>query len=393
MKARIRTFIDNILFTPKPLSENSYQGFFPLPDGTNSRLHLRINNEGEGILILNASTILHLNPSATEFAYHLIHRTDEDTLVKELVKRYQISAAAVKSDYEIFIGRLESLLLSPDLDPENFLDIERIDLHKERFSSPLRLDCALTYQISDNSSPVVTPVGRVKKTLDTQEWQTILQKAWDKGIPHVVFTGGEPTLRPDLVDLIKFAEEIGLVTGLLTDGTRLTDTDYLHNLLSSGLDHIMIVLNPSNPVSWEAIKDVINEDISLTVHITALSNTHTVNYPELFEKLQGLQVKKISLSADSLESSKLLPEVSRKALDYGFSLVWDLPVPYSEINPIALELVQAENSLKGAARSWLYVEPDGDVLPGQGITTVLGNILTDPWETIWSAAKIWQHDS
>ncbi len=393
MKARIRTFIDNILFTPKPLPENSYQGYFSIPDGTNCRLHLRINNEGEGILILNASTILHLNPSATEFAYHLIHRTDEDTLVKELVKRYQVSAAAVKSDYEIFIGRLKSLLMSPDLDPENFLDIERIDLHKERFSSPLRLDCALTYQISDNASPVVTPVGRVKKTLDTQEWQTILQKAWDKGIPHVVFTGGEPTLRPDLVDLIKFAEEIGLVTGLLTDGTRLTDSDYLHNLLSSGLDHIMIVLNPSNPVSWEAIKDVINEDISLTVHITALSNTHTVNYPELFEKLQGLQVKKISLSADSIESSKLLPEVSRNALDYGFSLVWDLPVPYSEINPIALELVQAENSLKGAARSWLYVEPDGDVLPGQGITTVLGNILTDPWETIWSTAKLWQHDS
>ncbi len=392
MKARIRTFIDNILFTPKPLTENSYQGFFPLPDGTNCRLHLRVNNEGEGILILNASTILHLNPSATEFAYHLIQRTDEDIIVKELVKRYQISASAVKSDYEVFIGRLESLLTSPDLDPENFLDIERIDLHKERFSSPLRLDCALTYQTSDDSSPALTPVERVKRTLDTQEWKNILQKAWDKGIPHVVFTGGEPTLRPDLVELITFSEEIGLVTGLLTDGARLTDTDYLHSLLASGLDHIMIVLYPGNPVSWEAIKDVINEDISLTVHITVSSN-HTVNYPNLFEKLQELQIKKISLSADSLDSSKILPELSRKALDYGLSIVWDLPVPYSDINPIAMELVQVENSLKGAARSWLYVEPDGDVLPGQGIISVLGNILTDPWETIWSAAKLWQHDS
>lgn len=392
MKARIRTFIDNILFTPKPLTEKSYQGYFPLPDGTNCRVHLRINNHGEGILILNASTILHLNPSATEFAYHLIQHTDKETIVKELVKRYQISAAVVQSDYEIFIGRLESLLLSPDLDPENFLDIERIDLHKERFSSPLRLDCALTYQISDDSTPVVTPSERVKRLLDTQEWKTILQKAWDKGIPHVVFTGGEPTLRPDLVELIKFSEEIGLVTGLLTDGVRLTNSDYLHSLLSSGLDHMMIVLDPGNPVSWEAIKDVINEDISLTVHVT-VSTAQTANYPDLFEKMQGLQVKKISLSADTLESGKLLSEVSRKALDYGFSLVWDLPVPYTDINPIAMELVQGESSLKGAGRSWLYVEPDGDILPGQGITTVLGNILTDPWETIWSAAKIWQHDS
>lgn len=392
MKARIRTFINNILFTPKPLPENTYRGNLPLPDGTNCRMHLRINDHGEGILILNASTILHLNPSATEFAYHLIQQTDEETIIKELVKRYQVSASSVQSDYETFKGRLESLLLSPDLDPENFLDIDRIELHKERFSSPLRLDCALTYQTSEDSSPLVTPVDRVKRSLDTQEWKTILLKAWDKGIPHVVFTGGEPTLRPDLVELVKFAEDTGQVTGLLTDGARLTETDYLHSLLSAGLDHIMIVLESKNPVSWEAIKDVINEDISLTVHIT-VSNTQPSKYEDLFERLQGLQVKKISLSADSLEAGKMLSEVSRKALDYGFSLVWDLPVPYSEVNPIALELIQVENSLKGTGRTWLYVEPDGDILPGQGITTVLGNILTDPWETIWSAAKIWQHES
>ena len=392
MKARIRTFIDNILFTPKPLPENTYRGNLPLPDGTNCRMHLRINDHGEGILILNASTILHLNPSATEFAYHLIQQTDDETIIKELVKRYQVSASSVQSDYETFKGRLESLLLSPDLDPENFLDIDRIELHKERFSSPLRLDCALTYQTSEDSSPIVTPVDRVKRSLDTQEWKTILLIAWDKGIPHVVFTGGEPTLRPDLVELVKFAEDTGQVTGLLTDGARLTETDYLHSLLSAGLDHIMIVLESKNPVSWEAIKDVINEDISLTVHIT-VSITQPSKYKDLFDRLQGLQVKRISLSADSLEGGKMLSEVSRKALDYGFSLVWDLPVPYSEVNPIALELIQVENSLKGAGRTWLYVEPDGDVLPGQGITTVLGNILTDPWETIWSAAKIWQHES
>lgn len=392
MKARIRTFIDNILFTPKPLQENTYRGNFPLPDGTNCRMHLRINEQGEGILILNASTILHLNPSATEYAYHLIHQTDEDTIVKELVKRYQVSASSVQSDFETFRGRLESLISSPDLDPESFLDIDRIELHKDRFSSPLRLDCALTYQTSEGSSPLVTPLERIKKLLDTQEWKTIIQKTWEKGIPHVVFTGGEPTLRPDLVELIKFAEETGQVTGLLTDGKRLTDIDYLHSLLISGLDHIMIVLEPENPTSWEAIKDVINEDISLTVHIT-VSIAQSAKYEDLLSKLQGLNVKRISLSADSLESGHLLTDVSRKALDCGFSLVWDLPVPYSEVNPIALELVQSENSLKGAGRSWLYVEPDGDVLPGQGITAVLGNILTDPWETIWSAAKLWQHES
>jgi MoaA/NifB/PqqE/SkfB family radical SAM enzyme len=64
------------------------------------------------------------------------------------------------------------------------------------------------------------------------------------------------------------------------------------------------------------------------------------------------------------------------------SLVWDLPVPYSAQNPVALE-VAGPGLVEGAGRGWLYVEPDGDVLPAQGVNQVLGKILKDPWEKIW----------
>ena len=52
---------------------------------------------------------------------------------------------------------------------------------------------------------------------------------------HIIFTGGEATLRPDLPDLIKHAEDLGQVTGLLTNGLRLSETFYLQKLLQSGL--------------------------------------------------------------------------------------------------------------------------------------------------------------
>jgi MoaA/NifB/PqqE/SkfB family radical SAM enzyme len=70
-------------------------------------------------------------------------------------------------------------------------------------------------------------------------------------------------------------------------------------------------------------------------------------------------------------------------------LVWDMPVPYSSNNPVSLELENAEgqDAPEGAGKAWLYVEPDGDVLPAQGMyDQVLGNLLTDEWEEIWSAA-------
>jgi MoaA/NifB/PqqE/SkfB family radical SAM enzyme len=45
---------------------------------------------------------------------------------------------------------------------------------------------------------------------------------------------------------------------------------------------------------------------------------------------------------------------------------------------------QEENIPSGAGKAWLYVEPDGDVLPAQGMANkVLGNFLHDSWETIY----------
>ena len=158
----------------------------------------------------------------------------------------------------------------------------------------------MTYQTPEGSSAVYAPTDRVKRLLDTVEWKKILQTAWDKGIPHVIFTGGEPTLRPDLVDLITYSEQIGQVTGIITDGLRLGEKGYLHSLLQAGLDHIMLVLDPTSPESWEAVRDVINEDIALTVHLT-VDKSFLVKTSDTISKLKELGVTKISLSADSQE--------------------------------------------------------------------------------------------
>jgi len=391
MKARIRTFIDNIFFTPKPLPQGSFNGNHLLPDGQNCRLHLRVEPNGDGLLIVNASTILHLNSSATELAFHLIKETPKELLLNEMTHRYNASPEQVENDLDTFVGRLDALVLSPDLDPESFLDIDRIDLHQGTLSAPLRLDCALTYQVPEETSTVYAPTDRVKRLLDTSEWKTIIQSAWDNGIPHIVFTGGEPTLRPDLPELIAFTQQVGMVTSLITGGMRFTEKGYLTNLLDAGLDHVMIVLDPDESQSWESLKDLSNEDIAFNVHLT-IDNRIIDKIDSIITKIKELGTIKVSLSANSAEVSTSFDKISRKIHDAGLSLAWDFPVPYSDINPIAMETTNLEKMPKGAARSWLYVEPDGDVLPGQGINQVLGNMLTDTFDSIWTAAKIWLNE-
>ena len=42
------------------------------------RIHLRLQRDGSGVLIVNAATVLHLNPTAAEYAYHFIKGSDPE---------------------------------------------------------------------------------------------------------------------------------------------------------------------------------------------------------------------------------------------------------------------------------------------------------------------------
>ncbi len=104
--------------------------------------------------------------------------------------------------------------------------------------------------------------------------------------------------------------------------------------------------------------------------------------------LQKIGVENISLSYSDSSSESNLLEIRNKAAEIGFNLDWDLPVPYSQFNPVSAEINDDDTKPIGAGKAWLYIEPDGDILPGQGITKKLGNFLEDSWETIWGNAKL-----
>lgn len=390
-------FINQIkaLFTPiEPLASGIYHYQSPASDPLNYRLHLRLEPDGNGILMINASTILHLNQTAAELAYHLVSNTPPDEAAKQISSRYRISKKTAKDDYQSLEEQIETLLTTPDLDPVTYFGFERHVPYTDNISAPYRLDCAITYQLPDNAPAGSAPVKRVDRELSTEEWKTIIDKAWDAGIPHILFTGGEPTLREDLPELISHAEKNGQVTGLITNGLKLSDTSYLNTLLQSGLDHTMIILEPEKAQTWESLSsfaywtETLNEDIFITAHIT-LTKENAGTGISLIDKLTEAGISAISLSESDRSLSDELQITRDYANEHDIDLVWDLPVPYSSLNPVALELELEEDEIhpSGAGKGWLYVEPDGDVLPGQGINTLLGNFLENEWETIWQSAK------
>ena len=208
----------------QPLPAGMYHYQAPPDSEYPYRLHLRIEPDGHGLLIVNASTVVHLNPTAAEYAFHLVNQTPEDEAVAEMARRYNVRKEIVRRDYDELMERLQTLVDTPDLDPVAFLDFDREEPYSTTGSAPYRLDCALTYRLLDEGARNLAPRDRAGRELTSTEWQQILDKAWQAGIPHVIFTGGEPTMRPDLCDLIAYAESLGMVSGLISNGLRLAET-------------------------------------------------------------------------------------------------------------------------------------------------------------------------
>ena len=80
---------------------------------------------------------------------------------------------------------------------------------------------------------------KVNTELTTEEWQKVMRQAAQLGILQVHLSGGEPTLRRDLVDIVRTASEAGLYTNLITAAVLLK-RDQLEALKDAGLDHVQI---------------------------------------------------------------------------------------------------------------------------------------------------------
>jgi hypothetical protein len=374
---------------PKPepaggLKAGIYQRIIPT-DPDPYRLHLRVEADGSGVLIVNAATVLHLNETATLLAFHMLEGSSLDHAAQDISQRYRVSRGRAREDFEQFAARVHTLATNPEVDPVFYLKAERSRPQEVAPAAPYRLDLALTYEMDPDGALDPLARQRVDRELDTGEWKQILKQAWDVGIPHVTFTGGEPTRRDDLVHLVAYGEELGQVTGVLTDGRRLSEGDLAQGLSLAGLDHFLITLILDSESSLKGLAAALESDVFTAAHLTLRPDLRS-SLREWLARLADLGLKAVSLSAvdESPEMRAALAEAREDAAALELDLVWDLPAPFSRTNPIALE-IEADEVTAPAAH--LYVEPDGDVLPDQGVDLVLGNMLRDDWDEIWSKAR------
>ena len=136
---------------------------------------------------------------------------------------------------------------------------------------------------------------------------------------------------------------------------------------------------------WQAVDNAMVEDLFVAVHLTITAENQD-QVSGWLDRLAEMGVHEISLSESDPSLMDALQAAREHVAELDLDLVWNLPVPYSSLNPVELELSDSDHT-ESAGRAWMYVEPDGDVLPAQDTKPVLGNLLNDPWESVWGQAN------
>ena len=373
-------------------------------------LQLRVEPNGEGLLVINANTVLYLNRTAAAHAYFFMMGLSTEEAVRELRRLYRVGEEEARRDHEELIYTISTLAQTEEVCPISYLGVERVEPFSQVLSAPIRMDLALTFRCQNNCLHCYAGGPHETPELSTEDWKRVMDRLHELGVFIYTFTGGEPTLREDLPELLAHAQRIGAVTGLITNGRRLKDEEYVESLVEAGLDFVQITLEShlpevhdaitQSPGSWEETVEGIRRIVPTPIYATTNTTLNRMNADHFLETIQFIHdlgvrafgcnsliysgkapevAEEFALSIERLK--ELLPKVLVKARALEMKFNWFTPTQYCVLNPVSLGLGVKSCS---ACRANMCIGPQGEVYPCQSYFEPLGNILRDDWDSIWN---------
>ena len=268
-----------------------YKHTVEFPDGGYRRMHLRVENDLNGIFWLNGNESFYLNESAAFFTWLIMNQKSTREVKRLIRNRFGTAAVHAEADFEKFKPLMQEIL-EGKAGAEELCEsgIDLITPFSKIPDAPYRMDLALTYLCNNNCAHCYNEPGRGKNALTPEQWKQVLDKLDEIAIPHVVFTGGEPTVVPYLTDLVRYAGQLGIVSGLNTNGRLLRNESLTEGLAAASLDHVQVTLESVDPEihdamvgakgAWDetvaGIKTAVRHHIHINTNTTLLTHNASV---------------------------------------------------------------------------------------------------------------------
>jgi pyrroloquinoline quinone biosynthesis protein E len=276
--------------------------------------------------------------------------------------------------------------------------------------APLALLAELTHRCPLRCPYCSNPaeLTRASAELSTAEWARVFNEAATLGCLQVHLSGGEPTARRDIVEIVAAARAAGLYTNLITAGVLL-DAPLVVRLVQAGLDHVQLSVQDAEEAGAERIGGMkgamakkraaaalaTQAGLPLTLNaVVHRQNLH--NLPRLVEialewdagRLEVAHVQyygwALANRAALLPTRAQLDEATRivdaaRAAHRG-KLVIDYVVPdYHAARPKAC--------MGGWGRRFLGISPAGNILPCHAAESIAGMVFPNIRQT--SLAEAW----
>ena len=342
--------------------------------------------------------------AAVEETHRTYPRTKRQTLASDLhLMLTSLVAIAQGREPEAAVGLLSLSDYAPEMTAPHRMDLMVSAMEKDG-SWHCNQKCLHCYAAGQ-------PMGETPE-LSTEQWKTALALLRKANIPQVTFTGGEPTLRSDLVELVQAAA--WFVTRLNTNG-RLLTPELCAGLYEASLDSVQVTLysaegNIHNQLvgvngfsdTVQGIRHAVEAGLIVSVNTPLCSlNPH---YAETLRFAHSLGVRYATCSGlipsgsacgQESRATALTPEqltdVLRQAVDtaeeLGMELDFTSPGWLEEetLRSLGLNLIPS----CGACLSNMAVTPDGKVVPCQSWLSdePLGDLLHDDWADIWNSPR------
>jgi len=373
----------------------------------------------DNLLILRPNRVQYLNQTATEMLHALYSQRPVDVaaLVAQMADRYRVDEAQIVQDLDKLLRSL-ALILDNRTGCAPAVKNTLFGTHARKY--PVLSEIALTYRCQNRcffcyaSSP---DRGRTVPEMSTAEVKGMLDKVVDQArVPTVSFTGGEPTLRTDLPELIAHARQRDLRTNLITNGIRCADEVYVARLAEVGLHSAQVSVEAGdadthdavvgNPGAFERTMQGVRNLKAAGIHTHTNTTINTRNLqalPALIDRLAEMGQEYLSMNMVIRTGGAVgVPDVrydqigdivlalKERAEAHGLRFVWYSPVPYCLFNPAAHGLGSQSCS---AAEGLLSIAPDGQVLPCSSFEHGIGNLVNEDFDTIWNRrmARYWRN--
>ena len=285
---------------------------------------------------------------------------------------------------------------------------------KTHLMPPVSLLAELTHRCPLQCPYCSNPLDldRAADELDTATWCRVIDEANDLGVLQTHFSGGEPTLRQDLADLIRHACSIGQYTNLITAGVLL-DRSKLEKLADAGLDHLQLSIQDSEAtnanriggyknghVKKMAVAEMVTEiglplTINAVVHRQNLDNLGDIIELAVEKKAKRLEVAHVQYYGWALMNrAALMP--TREQTDHAMEIVKAAQARLKGV--LVIDYVVPDYYARypkacmgGWGKQNLNITPSGKVLPCHAAETIktltFDNVRDRP------LAEIWQHGS